>query len=51
MRSMCPSQQRDTALLKLELSELMLEMLNLHVEQERAKQRERERKGSVLRVG
>ncbi|KAI0234887.1 hypothetical protein LSAT2_014706 [Lamellibrachia satsuma] len=50
MRNVCPSQQRNTTVLKLDMVELMLEMFELYVEHERQVEREKKRKGSIVRV-
>ena len=45
----CPI-QREVSELRLVTVEMMLEMLGLHVQEERQRQQQEQRKGSTLRV-
>ena len=50
MRNFSLPVQREAAYIKMEYSELMLDMFQQHIEEERNKQLQEQRKGSVLRV-
>lgn len=50
MKGLSTPVQRENVAMKLDLAELMLEILRVSCEEQRAKQQEDLRKGSVLRV-
>ena len=50
MRNVSLPVQREAAAARLSCSQLMLEMLEIHVKEERDKQLQEERKGAVLKV-